>query len=128
MRYLKQIEYPILVAMIFSLIRAFIHSLISEQDRFSRLYCLVYKERLDYINNLENWIFMVGMIILIPTFTYKLINKEWKDVSWLLLFALFINPLDFLYLLFQINNNQNRKPNFCISKAPIKYATAGEKK
>lgn len=38
-----------------------------------------------------------------------------------------INPLDFLYLLFQINNNQNRKPNFCISKAPIKYATAGEK-
>ena len=39
-----------------------------------------------------------------------------------------INPLDFLYLLYQINNNQNRKPNFCISKAPIKYATAGEKK
>lgn len=92
MRYLKQIEYPILVAMIFSLIRACIHSLISEQDRFSRLYCLVYKERLDYINNLENWIFMVGMIILIPTFTYKLINKEWKDVSWLLLFALLLIP------------------------------------
>lgn len=36
-----------------------------------------------------------------------------------------INPLDFLYLLFQINNNQNRKPNFCISKAPIKYVMAG---
>ena len=98
MRYLKQIEYPILVAMIFSLIRAFIHSLISEQDRFSRLYCLVYKERLDYINNLENWIFMVGMIILIPTFTYKLINKEWKDVSWLLLFALLLIPwISYIY-------------------------------
>ena len=98
MRYLKQIEYPILVAMIVSLIRAFIHSLISEQDRFSRLYCLVYKERLDYINNLENWIFMVGMIILIPTFTYKLINKEWKDVSWLLLFALLLIPwISYIY-------------------------------
>lgn len=93
MRYLKQIEYPILIAMIFSLIRAFIHSLISEQDRFSRLYCLVYKERLDYINNL-----MVGMIILIPTFTYKLINKEWKDVSWLLLFALLLIPwISYIY-------------------------------
>lgn len=92
MRYLKQIEYPILVAMIFSLIRAFIHSLISEQDRFNRLYCLVYKERLDYINNLENWIFIVSMIILIPTFTYKLINKKWKDVSWLLLFVLLLIP------------------------------------
>ena len=98
MRYLKQIEYPILVAMIFSLIRAFIDSLISEQDRFSRLYCLVYKERLDYLNNLENWIFMVGMIILIPTFTYKLINKEWKDVSWLLLFALLLIPwISYIY-------------------------------
>lgn len=92
MRYLRQIEYPILVAMIFSLIRMFIHSLISEHDRFSRLYNLIYKERLDCINNLENWIFIVSMIVLIPTFTYKLTNKKWKDVSWLLLFALLLIP------------------------------------
>lgn len=92
MKYLKQIEYPIFVAMIFSLIETFIHSLISEQNRYSRIYQLVFKERLDYINNLESWILAIGMVILILPLVYKLVNKKWKDAGLLLLFLLLLIP------------------------------------
>ena len=63
MKYLRQIEYSILAAMTFSLVRTFVHSLISEQNRYSRLYNFVFKERL-----------------------------EWKDAGVLLLLSLLLIP------------------------------------
>ena len=92
MKYLKQKEYSILAAMTFSLIRTFVHSLISEQNRYSRIYQAVFKRRLDYIDNLETWICAASMMILLVPLIYKLVNKEWKDAGVLLLFSLLLIP------------------------------------
>ena len=72
MKYLKQIEYSILAAMTFSLIRTFVHSLISEQNRYCRIYQAVFKRRLDYIDNLETWICAASMMILLVPLIYKI--------------------------------------------------------
>ena len=92
MKYLRQIEYSILAAMTFSLVRTFVHSLISEQNRYRRLYNFVFKERLDYINNLEDWVCAAGMIMPLVPLIYKLANKEWKDAGVLLLLSLLLIP------------------------------------
>lgn len=100
MRFLEDIKIPTCLSMGICAVRAFIHSLITEEERYSRLYNSIFKERLECINSIENWLLIVSILILIPALVYNIKKKRVKE----LLFATHANnfgdSLDFLRLLF----------------------------
>ena len=93
MKFLEDIKIPVCLSMGICAARAFIHSLITEEERYSRLYNSIYKERLECINTIENW----------NTYTIPCLQHQ-EEKSKELLFATHINSfsdsLDFICLLF----------------------------
>lgn len=98
MRFLEDIKIPVCLSMGICAVRAFIHSLITEEERYSRLYNSIYKERLEYINTIENWLLIVSISILIPSLVYNIKKKRVKNYCLLLmLIALVIPWISFVY-------------------------------
>lgn len=92
MRLLEDIKIPVCLSMGICAVRAFIHSLITEEERYSRLYNSIYKERLEYINTIENWLLIVSILILIPTLVYNIKKKRVKNYCLLLILIILIIP------------------------------------
>lgn len=92
MRLLEDIKMPVCLSMGVCAVRTFIHSLITEEERFSRLYQSLYKERLDYINSIEDRLLIVSILILIPTLIYNIKKKRAKNCCLLLTVVLLISP------------------------------------
>lgn len=92
MRLLEDIKIPVCLSMSICAVRAFIHSLITEEERYSRLYNLVYKERLEYINTIENWLLIVSILILIPSLVYNIKKKRVKNCCLLLILIALVIP------------------------------------
>lgn len=98
MRFLEDIKIPVCLSMGICAVRAFIHSLITEEERCSRLYNSIYKERLEYINTIENWLLIVSISILIPSLVYNIKKKRVKNYCLLLmLIALVIPWISYVY-------------------------------
>lgn len=92
MRLLEDIKIPVCLSMSICAVRAFIHSLITEEERYSRLYNSVYKERLEYINTIENWLLIVSILILIPSLVYNIKKKRVKNCCLLLILIALVIP------------------------------------
>lgn len=92
MRLLEDIKMPACLSMGVCAVRTFIHSLITEEERFSRLYQSLYKERLDYINSIEDWLLIVSILILIPSFIYNIKRRRTKNCCLLLMLMVLVIP------------------------------------
>lgn len=92
MRLLEDIKIPVCLSMSIYAVRAFIHSLITEEERYSRLYNSIYKERLEYINTIENWLLIVSILILIPSLVYNIKEKRVKNCCLLLILIALVIP------------------------------------
>lgn len=92
MRLLEDIKIPVCLSMSICAVRAFIHSLITEEERYSRLYNSIYKERLEYINTIENWLLIVSILILIPPLVYNIRKKRVKNYCLLLILIAVVIP------------------------------------
>lgn len=92
MRFLEDIKIPVCLSMGICAVRAFIHSLITEEERYSRLYNSIYKERLEYINTIENWLLIVSILILIPPLVYNIKKKRVKNYCLLLILIAVVIP------------------------------------
>lgn len=92
MRLLEDIKKPVCLSMSICAVRAFIHSLITEEERYSRLYNSIYKERLEYINTIENWLLIVSILILIPSLVYNIKEKRVKNCCLLLILIALVIP------------------------------------
>lgn len=92
MRLLEDIKIPVCLSMSICAVRAFIHSLITEEERYSRLYNSIYKERLEYINTIENWLLIVSISILIPSLVYNIKKKRVKNCCLLLILIALVIP------------------------------------
>jgi len=92
MRFLEDIKIPVCLSMGICAVRAFIHSLITEEERYSRLYNSIYKERLEYINTIENWLLIVSISILIPPLVYNIKKKRVKNYCLLLILIAIVIP------------------------------------
>lgn len=92
MRLLEDIKIPVCLSMSICAVRAFIHSLITEEERYSRLYNSIYKERLEYINTIENWLLIVSILILIPPLVYNIKKKRVKNYCLLLILIAVVIP------------------------------------
>ena len=92
MRFLEDIKIPTCLSMGICAVRVFIHSLITEEERYSRLYNSIYKERLEYINAIENWLLIVSISILIPALVYNIKKKRVKNYCLLLILIALVIP------------------------------------
>lgn len=92
MRLLEDIKIPVCLSMSICAVRAFIHSLITEEERYSRLYNSIYKERLEYINTIENWLLIISILILIPPLVYNIKEKRVKNCCLLLILIALVIP------------------------------------
>ena len=92
MRLLEDIKISVCLSMSICAVRAFIHSLITEEERYSRLYNSIYKERLEYINTIENWLLIVSILILIPPLVYNIKKKRVKNYCLLLILIAVVIP------------------------------------
>lgn len=92
MKFLEDIKIPVCLSMGICTVRAFIHSLITEEERYSRLYNSIYMERLEYINTIENWLIIVSILLLIPALVYNIKKKRVKDYCLLLILIVLVIP------------------------------------
>lgn len=92
MRFLEDIKIPVCLSMGICAVKAFIHSLITEEERYSRLYNTIFKERLEYINTIENWLLIVSILILIPSLVYNIKEKRVKNCCLLLILIALVIP------------------------------------
>ena len=92
MRFLEDIKIPVCLSMGICAVRAFIHSLITEEERYSRLYNSIYKERLEYINTIENCLLIISILILIPPLVYNIKKKRVKNYCLLLILIAVVIP------------------------------------
>jgi len=92
MRFLKDIKKTACLSIGICAVRVFIHSLITEEERYSRLYNSIYKERLEYINTIENWLLIVSILILIPSLVYNIKEKRVKNCCLLLILIALVIP------------------------------------
>ncbi len=92
MKFLEDIKIPVCLSMGICAVRAFIHSLITEEERYSRLYNSIYKERLEYINTIENWLIIVSILLLIPALVYNIKKKRVKNYCLLLILIALVIP------------------------------------
>lgn len=92
MKFLEDIKIPACLSMSICAARAFIHSLITEEERCSRLYNSIYKERLEYINSIESWLLIVNILILIPALVYNIKKKRVKNYCLLLILIALVIP------------------------------------
>ena len=98
MRLSEDIKIPACLSMSICAVRVFIHSLITEEERYSRLYNSIYKERMEYINSIESWLLIVSILILIPSLVYNIKKKRVKNCCLLLiLIALVIPWISYVY-------------------------------
>lgn len=98
MRFLEDIKIPVCLSMGICAVKAFIHSLITEEERYSRLYNTIFKERLECINTIENCLLIISILILIPAIVYNIKKKRVKNCCLLLiLIALVIPWISFVY-------------------------------
>lgn len=92
MRFLGDIKIPVCLSMGICAVRAFIHSLITEEERYSRLYNTIFKERLECINTIENWLIIVSILLLIPALVYNIKQKRVKNYCLLLILIALVIP------------------------------------
>ena len=92
MKFLEDIKIPVCLSMGICAVRVFIHSLITEEERYSRLYNSIYKERLEYINTIENWLIIVSILLLIPALVYNIKKKRVKNYCLLLILIALVIP------------------------------------
>lgn len=92
MRFLEDIKIPVCLSMGICAVKAFIHSLITEEERYSRLYNTIFKERLECINSIENWLLIVSILILIPPLVYNIKKKRVKNYCLLLILIAVVIP------------------------------------
>ena len=92
MRFLEDIKIPVCLSMGICAVKAFIHSLITEEERYSRLYNTIFKERLECINSIENWLLIVSILILIPPLVYNIRKKRVKNYYLLLILIAVVIP------------------------------------
>lgn len=92
MKFLEDIKIPVCLSMGICAVRAFIHSLITEEERYSRLYNSIYKERLECINTIENCLLIISILILIPAIVYNIKKKRVKNCCLLLILIALVIP------------------------------------
>ena len=92
MRLLEDIKIPVCLSMGICAARAFIHSLITEEERYSRLYNSIFKERLECINTIENCLLIISILILIPAIVYNIKKKRVKNCCLLLILIALVIP------------------------------------
>lgn len=92
MRFLEDIKIPVCLSMCICAVRTFIHSLITEEERYSRLYNSIYKERLECINTIKNRLLIVSILILIPAIVYNIKKKRVKNCCLLLILIALVIP------------------------------------
>lgn len=92
MRFLEDIKIPVCLSMGICAVKAFIHSLITEEERYSRLYNTIFKERLECINSIENWLLIVSILILMPSLVYNIKKKRVKNYCLLLILIALVIP------------------------------------
>lgn len=92
MRFLEDIKRPACLSMGICAVRAFIHSLITEEERYSRLYNSIFKERLECINTIENCLLIISILILIPAIVYNIKKKRVKNCCLLLILIALVIP------------------------------------
>ena len=92
MRLLEDIKIPVCLSMSICAVRAFIHSLITEEERYSRLYNTIFKERLECINTIENCLLIISILILIPPLVYNIKKKRVKNYCLLLILIAVVIP------------------------------------
>lgn len=92
MKFLEDIKIPVCLSMGICAVKTFIHSLITEEERYSRFYNYAYKERLEYINTIENWLLIVSILILIPPLVYNIKKKRVKNYCLLLILIAVVIP------------------------------------
>ena len=98
MRLLEDIKIPVCLSMGICAVKVFIHSLITEKERYNRFYNSIYKERLECINSIENWLLIVSILILIPPLVYNIKKKRVKNYCLLfILIALVIPWISYVY-------------------------------
>ena len=98
MRFLEDIKIPVCLSMSICAVRVFIHSLITEEERYSRLYNTIFKERLECINTIENCLLIISILILILPLVYNI--KKSKELLLTTHINSFSDSLDFICLLF----------------------------
>ena len=65
---------------------------ITEEERYSRLYNSIYKERLECINTIKNRLLIVSILILIPSLVYNIKKKKIKNCCLLLMLITLVIP------------------------------------
>lgn len=92
MKFLEDIKIPVCLSIGICAVRAFIHSLITEEERYSRLYNSIFKERLECINTIENCLLIISILILIPAIVYNIKKKRVKNCCLLLILIALVIP------------------------------------
>lgn len=92
MKFLEDIKIPVCLSMAICAVKVFIHSLITEEERYSRFYNSIYKERLECINSIENWLLIVSILILIPPLVYNIKKKRVKNYCMLFILMALVIP------------------------------------